>query len=750
MTHDEVRKRAKDEGIEFFLAQFVEMHGKPNAKLMPVQAIDDLLEEGAGFAGFAAGPIGQTPASPDMLAVPDTSTYTRVPWQPELVRFACDVTVEGEPWPYCPRTILRGAVERAAKLGFRLKMGLEAEFFLVRKDEDGRLLVDDPLDTSEQPCYDAKALYRNYEFLTTLSRYANELGYGNYANDHEDANGQFESNFTYDDALVTCDRAIFFRYMVHVMAQQRGKLATFMPKPFGHLTGNGCHFHLSLWDKTGKKNLFEAAKDPNGYGLSEDAYHFIGGLIQHADAVSAIVAPTVNSYKRIGVGAPDSGATWSPAYAAWGGNNRTQMIRVPGGPRIEHRGIDGSANPYLAATAILAAGLDGIERKLDPGAQNTANLYTASPQEIRRKRIKSLPSTLVEATVRAAQGHRAARLVRPYGQRALQRLLRRHEAARVPGVALARVAVGGRALPDALLGPVEHLIHSDDTRFERQTVKGSDIDALWQDLGRAAGSVDIGLRRIRIEPGKRPTPAHDHGAEEEIFYVLAGSGLSWRAGETHAVRAGDCLVYRPEAGAHTIVAGNEPLDVLAFGERRMAEVTHLPHAGVLWAGSAWVADAVAGGHPWEREAKAGQAEAAGAGLAAARLDRAPRRRAGRGRRPPGRRYRCRRLGVAAGGVTSGLRHVAIAPDHHGWPRHCHAAEEELFVILSGAGTVRIGDEEADVRAGHVVSRPSGTRDRARFRAGPGGARVPLLRPAREQRHRLLPRFQQVLPRRASA
>ena len=261
MTHDEVRKRAKDDGIQFFLAQFVEMHGKPNAKLMPVQAIDDLLEEGAGFAGFAAGPIGQTPASPDMLAVPDTSSYTRVPWQPDLARFACDVTVEGEAWPYCPRTILRNAVARAAKLGFSLKMGLEAEFFLVRKDDDGQLVVDDPLDTSEQPCYDAKALYRNYEFLTTLSRYANELGYGNYANDHEDANGQFESNFAYDDALVTCDRAIFFRYMVHVMAQQRGKLATFMPKPFGHLTGNGCHFHISLWDKAGKKNLFEDAKD---------------------------------------------------------------------------------------------------------------------------------------------------------------------------------------------------------------------------------------------------------------------------------------------------------------------------------------------------------------------------------------------------------------------------------------------------------------------------------------------------------
>jgi uncharacterized cupin superfamily protein len=267
---------------------------------------------------------------------------------------------------------------------------------------------------------------------------------------------------------------------------------------------------------------------------------------------------------------------------------------------------------------------------------------------------------------------------------------------------------------------VQHLIHSDDTSFERQTVKGSDIDALWQDLGRAAGSVDIGLCRIRFDPGRRPTPAHDHGAEEEIFYVLAGSGLSWRAGETHEVRAGDCLVYRPGAGAHTLVAGSEPMDVLAFGERRFAEVTHLPRAEVFWAGAAWVDDSVAKGHPWQREAKAGRLKLPAAvsprpgwmvhleDVEPEDVDR------------PGRRYRCRRLGVAAGGITSGLRHVAIAPDQHGWPRHCHAAEEELFVILSGAGTVRIGDQEAPVRAGHVISRPSGTGIAHSFRAGVEG------------------------------
>jgi uncharacterized cupin superfamily protein len=267
---------------------------------------------------------------------------------------------------------------------------------------------------------------------------------------------------------------------------------------------------------------------------------------------------------------------------------------------------------------------------------------------------------------------------------------------------------------------VEHLVHSDDTGFERKAVKGSDIDALWQDLGSAAGSVNVGLNRIRFEPGRRPTPAHDHGAEEEIFYVLAGSGLSWRAGETHEVRAGDCLVYLPDQGAHTLIAGAEPMDVLAFGERRRAELTHLPRAGVLWAGPAWVGDAVAAGHPWQREAKAGRLQIPAAvsprpdwivhldDVAADDFER------------PGRRYLSRRLGVAAGGVTSGLRHVAIAPDHHGWPRHCHAAEEELFVILSGTGTVRIGDDEAPVRAGHVVSRPAGTGIAHDFRAGPEG------------------------------
>jgi glutamine synthetase len=393
---EDIRRRMEEDEIEFVFAQFVDMNGKPSAKLVPVQNLESLIADGAGFAGFAAGPIGQTPASPDIAAIPDVSSYTKVPLKPGLARFACDVTVDGEQWPYCPRTILRNAVDRAAAKGYRLKMGIELEFFLVR-EQDGKLVLMDELDTLDQPCYDIKGLTRNYEFITTLSRYVNDLGWGNYANDHEDANGQFESNFDFDDALVTADRAIFFRYLVHAMAQERGYLATFMPKPFSHLTGNGAHLHISLWDPEGKVNLFEDADDPRGLGLSPLAYQFLAGVIEHAEGVIAIGAPTVNSYKRIGVGAPTSGATWAPAYATYGMNNRTQAIRIPAGGRIEIRAIDGSANPYLAATTLLAAGLDGVDRGLECGEPNTENLYTLSAEEVAQRGIKTLPATLHDA-----------------------------------------------------------------------------------------------------------------------------------------------------------------------------------------------------------------------------------------------------------------------------------------------------------------------------------------------------------------
>ena len=395
---DDVRRIISERQIEFLFAQFVDMHGKPSAKLVPAHHLDDLLTEGAGFAGFAAGDIGQGPHDPDMIAMPDPTSLTILPWRPNVARFACDVTVEGEEWPFCPRTILRRALERAAADGYELKVGAELEYFLVRRTADGGIEVADDRDTLDLPCYDMRALTRNLDFVAEVSKAVTALGWDNYATDHEDANGQFEQNFQFADALITCDRAVFFRYMVESLAQQRGLIATFMPKPFAHLTGNGCHFHISLW-KDGE-NVFERdpADDPRGLGLSELAYQFIGGLKANAKAYIAVTAPTVNSYKRLVVGAPNSGATWAPAYVSYGYNNRTQMLRIPAAGRVEDRTVDGSCNPYLAATAMLAAGLDGIERGLDPGEANSDNLYTYSEEQRNAKGIETLPANLLDAT----------------------------------------------------------------------------------------------------------------------------------------------------------------------------------------------------------------------------------------------------------------------------------------------------------------------------------------------------------------
>jgi glutamine synthetase len=392
---DEITKMVESSGVEFIFAQFVDMYGRPSAKLIPAANLDDLVSEGAGFAGFAAGEIGQTPSDPDIAAIPDLDSFTLVPWQPNLAHFTCDITVEGEPWPYCPRTILRRQLARAKQRGFDFKIGLELEYFLVQRKPDGSIEVADAADTLDKPCYDMAGLTRQYDFLTTVSKYCNEMGWGNYANDHEDANGQFEQNFTYDDALVSCDRSIFFRYMVHTLAEQRGMIATFMPKPFTQLTGNGFHFHMSLW-RDGE-NAFLDEGDPRGLGLSDTAYQFVGGLKKHARAYSGVTAPTVNSYKRLKLGSTTSGATWSPVWISYGYNNRTQMLRIPAAGRIEDRTIDGSANPYLAAAVVLASGLDGVENQLDAGEPNSENLYAQPHGELTSRGLRTLPSTLIEA-----------------------------------------------------------------------------------------------------------------------------------------------------------------------------------------------------------------------------------------------------------------------------------------------------------------------------------------------------------------
>jgi len=439
---EEVRKITKGRGVEFFFAQFVDMYSRPSAKLVPAANLDDLANDGAGFAGFAAGEIGQLPSDPDIAAMPDLDSLTLVPWQENLARFACDVTVEGEPWPYCPRTILKRQLARAKELGYDFKIGLELEYFLVRRRADGSIEIADQQDTLEKPCYDMAGLTRRYDFLTTVSKYCNEMGWGNYANDHEDANGQFEQNFMYDDALVSCDRAIFFRYMVHTLAEQHGMIATFMPKPFTNLTGNGCHFHMSLWD--GETNLFLDENDPRGLGLSELAYNFIGGLKAHARAYSAVTAPTVNSYKRLKLGTTTSGATWSPVWISYGYNNRTQMLRIPGPGRRLDEPVPGGDR-----------GAGGRPRRdRQEAGRGRAEQREPVLDLVRRAECPRPPDAAAEPADRddgARAGRRPPRGARPLPHRGLRRLLHQGEARRVEPVPRARHALGDQRIPDPLL-----------------------------------------------------------------------------------------------------------------------------------------------------------------------------------------------------------------------------------------------------------------------------------------------------------
>ena len=358
---------AQQSGTKFILALFVDLRGKPCAKLVPVEAVDLLATEGVGFAGYAVGAMGQEPKDPDLMAIPDVASFTPIPFIKDgLAIVHCDPHVNGEPWPYAPRVILKSLIERAADAGFEPWVGAEVEYFLLHRDADGSLTVADTADTAAQPCYDARGVTRMYDHLTAISVAMNQLGWSNYANDHEDGNGQFEQNFEFSDALTTADRVVTLRYLLSVIAAERGMVATFMPKPFADKTGSGLHLHMSL--TSGGTPVFPADDDKRGLGLSETAYAFVGGILEHACALQAVVAPTVNSYKRTGAATTSSGASWAPKTPTYGGNDRTHYIRVPDSARVELRGGDGSANPYLAIAAALGAGIDGIKRSADPGA----------------------------------------------------------------------------------------------------------------------------------------------------------------------------------------------------------------------------------------------------------------------------------------------------------------------------------------------------------------------------------------------
>jgi glutamine synthetase len=395
MTLEEAQTFLETHQVKYILAQFVDIHGVAKTKSVPASCLSSIADEGAGFAGFAVWGLGMEPHNADYMAKADLSTLTLIPWQPGYARVACTGHVNDEPYEMDTRHIMLKQIERLSQKGWTLNTGIEPEFSLLKRSESGHLVPYDDTDTLDKPCYDYKGLSRSRAFLEKFVDSLQQVGFDVYQIDHEDANGQFEINYTYSDAKTSADRITFVRMAGSEIANEMGMICSFMPKPNANRTGNGFHFHLSITDEAGN-NLFKDDSDKNRMGLSELAYHFLGGLIHHAKALCAFAAPTVNSYKRLVVGRSLSGATWAPSFISYGDNNRSAMVRVPYG-RLEFRLPDTGSNPYLVTAAIIAAGLDGVEKRLDPGEPHNINHYNLSFEALKEKKIETLPQSLSEA-----------------------------------------------------------------------------------------------------------------------------------------------------------------------------------------------------------------------------------------------------------------------------------------------------------------------------------------------------------------
>ena len=408
-TRDDIKERMANDRVQYLLVQFVDLHGSPKVKLVPAGQLDDLIEKGVAFAGAALPGLGQAPNSHDMMARIDLDSYTLVPWTDGIARFASDLFVDGQPHMFCPRQNLKRVLAKVRQDGYTFNVGIEPEHHLVSKKKDGSVVVWDPndVDNLRNPCYDFKGTSNATSYLRKMMDAMSSLGWEPYQSDHEDGNGQYEINFAYSDALTTADRYTFFKMMASEFAHEIGAIATHMAQPFTNRAGNGGHIHYHLADPLTGENLFLDEEDPRGLGLSQFAYQFIGGIFAHAPALCSVMSPTINCYKRLqvepGITYTDFDFLWTPANIAYGDNNRTQMIRTPGPGHLEDRSMSSAANPYLALSAYVMAGLDGVRRDLDPGEPNLGNLYKFTLEEIRLQGIRLLPQTLDESLAELKQ-----------------------------------------------------------------------------------------------------------------------------------------------------------------------------------------------------------------------------------------------------------------------------------------------------------------------------------------------------------
>ncbi|HLI13832.1 MAG TPA: type III glutamate--ammonia ligase [Alphaproteobacteria bacterium] len=401
-------------GVKYCLAAYVDIHGIPKAKAVPIDHFERMMRGSELFTGAALDGLGQSPHDDELAVLPDARAVTILPWQPNVAWAPGNLHYHEKPWPMCSRNVLQRQVDRLARHGLTFNLGVECEIFLVRRDGDV-LRPANPLDTLPKAAYDVVGLLENLPWLDEVTEYMNKLGWQVHSFDHEDANSQFEFDFAYTDALTMADRFVLWRMMMKEVSRRHGWEATFMAKPYADRTGSGAHFNMSLSDTKSGTNVFGDSSDKRNCGLSRTAYQFLAGVLRHAPAIAAVTCPTVNSYKRLIKTGSMTGYTWAPIFISYGGNNRTHMMRVPmlrphvegdakthkgvylSSARIECRAVDPSMNPYLAAAMMLAAGIEGIEGDLDPGEPKNFNMYEMSDSELAAHNVKSLPRTLLEA-----------------------------------------------------------------------------------------------------------------------------------------------------------------------------------------------------------------------------------------------------------------------------------------------------------------------------------------------------------------
>lgn len=395
-----IQSELKSKGVKYCIGAYVDIHGTPKGKVVPIDHFHHFAHGSEMYTGYALDGLGQKPNDDEIASVPDLDSITILPWNSEIAWMPADNTFHGKPYEINTRVALKKVLNEAAELGFKANLGIECEVFVLKLEEDGSLSIPNDDDNLEKSCYDVKRFLDRYSWLDKMATTINDLGWDLYSFDHEDANSQFEFDFTYSDALTMCDRFTFFRLMAKEYAAEEGLLATFMPKPFADKTGSGAHFNMSISDLKTNENLFSCDQkdDPKGLGLTALGYSFVAGIIKHGPALCAAFAPTVNSYKRLVRKGLMPYYSWAPVFNSFGSNNRTNSVRVPmGGGRCESRNADAACNPYLAATLAFAAGLEGIQENLDPGSPNEDNLYELSPNELLERSIQELPRSLDEA-----------------------------------------------------------------------------------------------------------------------------------------------------------------------------------------------------------------------------------------------------------------------------------------------------------------------------------------------------------------